>query len=239
MKKSIAVLSLSLASLLGLAACAPAVKAPVASRDSASASASASPSASPSAEDSQSASESPSASSESSSKPSSSASARETASGGSTDEGGAAKSRKLAMDLYKTYANSVSIAEGTRSVVKGENADGKTYILEKDKLAMVVGKNNEYIIFHQHDGNWSRLRPNGELELTYSDGAWVRVMPDGERIAVKASGNTNIAYHQGDVSEDIITSLKTPEVPAQVEGFASVPQKPVKPKKLGTVVGTK
>lgn len=239
MKKSIAVLSLSLASLLGLAACAPAVKAPVASRDSASASASASPSASPSAEDSQSASESPSASSESSSKPSSSASARETASGGSTDEGGAAESRKLAMDLYKTYANSVSIAEGTRSVVKGENADGKTYILEKDKLAMVVGKNNEYIIFHQHDGNWSRLRPNGELELTYSDGAWVRVMPDGERIAVKASGNTNIAYHQGDVSEDIITSLKTPEVPAQVEGFASVPQKPVKPKKLGTVVGTK
>lgn len=239
MKKSIAVLSLSLASLLGLAACAPAVKAPVASRDSASASASASPSASPSAEDSQSASESPSASSESSSKPSSSASAGETASSGSTDEDGAAKSRKLAMDLYKTYANSVSIAEGTRSVVKGENADGKTYILEKDKLAMVVGKNNEYIIFHQHDGNWSRLRPNGELELTYSDGAWVRVMPDGERIAVKASGNTNIAYHQGDVSEDIITSLKTPEVPAQVEGFASVPQKPVKPKKLGTVVGTK
>ena len=239
MKKSIAVLSLSLASLLGLAACAPAVKAPVASRDSASASASASPSASPSAEDSQSASESPSASSESSSKPSSSASAGETASNDSTEEDGAAKSRKLAMDLYKTYANSVSIAEGTRSVVKGENADGKTYILEKDKLAMVVGKNNEYIIFHQHDGNWSRLRPNGELELTYSDGAWVRVMPDGERIAVKASGNTNIAYHQGDVSEDIITSLKTPEVPAQVEGFASVPQKPVKPKKLGTVVGTK
>ena len=239
MKKSIAVLSLSLASLLGLAACAPAVKAPVASRDSASASASASPSASPSAEDSQSASESPSASSESSSKPSSSASARETASGGSTDEGGAAESRKLAMDLYKTYANSVSIAEGTRGVVKGENADGKTYTSERNKVTLVAGKDNEYIIRIKNDGSWSRLRPNGELELTYSDGAWVRVMPDGERIAVKASGNTNIAYHQGDVSEDIITSLKTPEVPAQVEGFASVPQKPVKPKKLGTVVGTK
>lgn len=136
---------------------------------------------------------------------------------------------------YETYYQKIAEAEKDPAVVKGENADGKTYILEKDKLAMVVGKNNEYIIFHQHDGNWSRMRPNGELELTYSDGAWVRVMPDGERIAVKASGNTNIAYHQGDVSEDIITSLKTPEVPAQVEGFASVPQKPVKPKKLGTV----
>ena len=150
MKKSIAVLSLSLASLLGLAACAPAVKAPVASRDSASASASASPSASPSAEDSQSASESPSASSESSSKPSSSASARETASGGSTDEGGAAESRKLAMDLYKTYANSVSIAEGTRSVVKGENADGKTYTSER---------------------NWIRIKPDGERIVVKGSGA--------------------------------------------------------------------
>lgn len=239
MKKSIAVLSLSLASLLGLAACAPAVKAPVASRDSASASASASPSASPSAEDSQSASESPSASSESSSKPSSSASARETASSDSTEEDGAAKSRKLAMDLYKTYANSVSIAEGTRGVVKGENADGKTYTSERNKVTLVAGKDNEYIIRIKNDGSWSRARANGEAELVDTDGSWIRIKPDGERIAVKASGNTNIAYHQGDVSEDIITSLKTPEVPAQVEGFASVPQKPVKPKKLGTVVGTK
>lgn len=140
---------------------------------------------------------------------------------------------------YETYYQKIADAEKDPSVVKGENADGKTYIMEKDKLAMVVGKNNEYIIFHQHDGNWSRLMPNGEVELTYSDGAWVRAMPDGERIAVKASGNTNIAYHQGEVSEDIITSLKTPKVPAQVEGFASVPKEPVKPKKLGTVVGTK
>lgn len=239
MKKSIAVLSLSLASLLGLAACAPAVEAPVASRDSASASASASPSASSSA--------SPSARSESSSspssKPTSSASGRATASSdttqGASSAVGADEMQYKARKHYETYYQKIAEAEKDPAVVKGENADGKTYILEKDKLAMVVGKNNEYIIFHQHDGNWSRLRPNGELELTYSDGAWVRVMPDGERIAVKASGNTNIAYHQGDVSEDIITSLKTPEVPAQVEGFASVPQKPVKPKKLGTVVGTK
>ena len=64
-------------------------------------------------------------------------------------------------------------------------------------------------------------------------------MPHGERIAVKASGNTNIAYHQGDVSEDIITSLKAPEDPYQMEDITSVHQKTVKPKKLGTVVGTK
>ena len=239
MKKSIAVLSLSLASLLGLAACAPAVKAPVASRDSASASASASPSASPSAEGSQSASESPSASSESSShsssNPSSSASARETASSGSTDEDGAAESRKSAMNLYKAYANSVSAAERAPSVVKGENADGKTYTSERNKVTLVAGKDNEYIIRIKDDGSWSRARANGEAELVNPDGSWIRIKPDGERITVKGSGYVYISYHQGDVPKDLLESLETPKLPAPVEGGVGVPKEPVKPTKISSV----
>lgn len=236
MKKSIAVLSLSLASLLGLAACAPAVKAPVASRDSASASASASPSASPSAEDSQSASESPSASSESSSKPSSSASAQETASSDSTEEDGAAKSRKAAMDLYKTYARSVAVAErATTGIVKGENADGKTYTSESSKVTLVAGKDNEYVIRIKNDGGWSRARANGEAELVNPDGSWIRIKPDGERIAVKGSGTVYISYHQGDVPKDLINTLETPKLPAPVEGGVGVPKEPVKPTKISSV----
>ena len=236
MKKSIAVLSLSLASLLGLAACAPAVKAPVASRDSASASASASPSASPSAEDSQSASESPSASSETSSKPSSSASAQETASSDSTEEDGAAKSRKSAMDLYKAYARSVAAAERARTgIVKGENADGKTYTSERNKVTLVAGKDNEYVIRIKDDGSWSRARANGEAELVNPDGSWVRIKPDGERIEVKGSGTVYIYYHQGDVPKDLINTLETPKLPAPVEGGVGVPKEPVKPTKISSV----
>lgn len=237
MKKSIAVLSLSLASLLGLAACAPAVKAPVASRDSASASASASPSASPSAEDSQSASESPSASSESSSKPSPSASARETASSDSTtDVDRAAESRKIAMDLYKAYARSVAAAERARTgIVKGENADGKTYTSERNKVTLVAGKDNEYVIRIKDDGSWSRARANGEAELVNPDGSWVRIKPDGERIEVKGSGTVYIYYHQGDVPKDLINTLETPKLPAPVEGGVGVPKEPVKPTKISSV----
>ena len=236
MKKSIAVLSLSLAGLLGLAACAPAVKAPVASRDSASASASASPSASPSAEDSQSASESPSASSESSSKPSSSASAQETASSDSTEEDGAAKSRKIAMDLYKAYARSVAAAERARTgIVRGENADGKTYTSERNKVTLVAGKDNEYVIRIKDDGSWSRARANGEAELVNPDGSWVRIKPDGERIEVKGSGTVYIYYHQGDVPKDLINTLETPKLPAPVEGGVGVPKEPVKPTKISSV----
>lgn len=223
MKKSIAVLSLSLASLLGLAACAPAVKAPVASRDSASASASASPSASPSA------------SSESSSKPSSSASARETASSNSTDGDGAAESRKSAMNLYNAYASSISAAERAPSVVKGENADGKTYTSERNKVTLVAGKDNEYIIRIKDDGSWSRARANGEAELVNTDGSWIRIKPDGERIAVRENGTVNISYHQGDVPKDLINTLEPPKLPVPVEGGVGVPKEPVKPTKISSV----
>ena len=235
MKKSIAVLSLSVASLLGLAACAPAVEAPVASRDSASASASASPSASSSA--------SPSARSESSSspssKPTSSASGRATASSdttqGASSAVGADEMQYKARKHYETYYQKIAEAEKDPAVVKGENADGKTYILEKDKLAMVVGKNNEYIIFHQHDDSWSRARANGEAELVDTDGSWIRIKPDGERIAVKGSGTVYISYHQGDVPKDLINTLETPKLPAPVEGGVGVPKEPVKPTKISSV----
>ena len=235
MKKSIAVLSLSLASLLGLAACAPSVKAPVASGGSASASASASPSASPSA--------SSESSSRPSYKPTSSASARETASSSSTEGSsslvGADEMKYNARKLYETYHQEITDSEKDPAVVKGENADGKTYIVDNGKAAFVGGKNNEYIILIENDGSWTRARADGEVDLMDTDGSWVTVKPDGERISVKANGTTNITYHQGDVPDDIITSLQTPKVPARVEGFASIPQKPVKPKKLGTIVGTK
>ena len=133
-----------------------------------------------------------------------------------------------ARKLYETYYQTIIDAEKNPAVVKGENADGKTYILEKGEDAFVAGKNNEYIILIGRDGSWTRAGANGEVDIMRTDGSWVTVKPDGERISVKANGTTNITYHQGDVPDDIITSLKTPKVPAQVEGFASIPPKTCK-----------
>lgn len=152
---------------------------------------------------------------------------------------GADEMKYNARKLYETYYQEITDSEKDPAVVKGENADGKTYIVDNGEAAFVGGKNNEYIILIENDGSWTRARADGEVDLMDTDGSWVTVKPDGERISVKANGTTNITYHQGDVPDDIITSLQTPKVPARVEGFASIPQKPVKPKKLGTIVGTK
>lgn len=140
------------------------------------------------------------------------------------------------MDLYKTYARSVAAAEGAPSVVvKGENADGVTYTSERNKVTLVAGKDNEYIIRIKDDGSWSRARANGEAELVNTDGSWIRIKPDGERIAVKGSGTVYISYHQGDVPKDLINTLETPKLPAPVEGGVGVPKEPVKPTKISSV----
>ena len=152
---------------------------------------------------------------------------------------GADEMKYNARKLYETYYQETTDAEKDPTVAKSENADGKTYIVDNGKAAFVAGKNKEYIILIENDGSWTRARADGEVDLMHTDGSWVTVKPDGERISVKANGTTNITYHQGDVPDDIITSLKPPKVPARVEGLASVPKEPVKPKKLGTIVGTK
>lgn len=139
------------------------------------------------------------------------------------------------MDLYKAYARSVPAAERDPSVVKGENADGKTYTSERNKVTLVAGKDNEYVIRIKDDGSWSRARANGEAELVNPDGSWIRIKPDGERIAVKGSGTVYISYHQGDVPKDLINTLETPKLPAPVEGGVGVPKEPMKPTKISSV----
>lgn len=139
------------------------------------------------------------------------------------------------MDLYKAYARSVAAAERARTgIVRGENADGKTYTSERNKVTLVAGKDNEYVIRIKDDGSWSRARANGEAELVNPDGSWVRIKPDGERIEVKGSGTVYIYYHQGDVPKDLINTLETPKLPAPVEGGVGVPKEPVKPTKISS-----
>lgn len=139
------------------------------------------------------------------------------------------------MNLYNAYASSISAAERAPSVVKGENADGKTYTSERNKVTLVAGKDNEYIIRIKDDGSWSRARANGEAELVNTDGSWIRIKPDGERIAVRENGTVNISYHQGDVPKDLLNTLEAPKLPVPVEGGVGVPKEPVKPTKISSV----
>lgn len=228
MKKSIAVLSLSLAGLLGLAACGSSPKNPDSSQ-SASSSASVSATASASANSSSSSSassESTSSSSSSSAKAesTSSSSAKSSTKGSETQASGSSANPALpngASDssygpkVYETYKEAVEEAKKDPSAKKTTNADGNVYAASDGSIAIVEAKNGNYIAV-QNDGSWLRVTPEGEAVTVDAKGSWALFKTNGEVAHVDENGATSIVNIKTfEVSTDY-QSLEVPKTPAPV-----------------------
>lgn len=243
MKKSIAVLSLSLAGLLGLAACGSSPKNPDSSQ-SASSSVSASATASASANSSSSSSASAKAESTSSSS-SASAKAESTSSasakGSETQASGSSANPAMpngATDssygpkVYQTYKEAVEEAKKDPSAKKTTNADGNVYTASDGSVAVVEAKNGNYIAI-KGDGSWLRVTPEGEVVTVDAKGSWGLFKANGEVAHVDENGATSIVNIKTfEVSTDY-QSLEVPKTPAQV-GDLPAPKTPVKPSSVAT-----
>lgn len=226
MKKSMAVLSLSLAATFGLAACSSNAKAPAESQ-SASASASASSSASANASTSTATSASASANPNSSS-----SSAKESGS----QKGGLSGASAIPTDatdssygpkVYEHYKEAVEEAKKDRSAKKTTNTEGNVYTASDGSIAVVEAKNGNYISI-ENDGSWVRVTPEGEVAAVTDKGGWVAVKPNGEVISVDENGAASIMnVKTSEISGDY-QSLELPKPPAPV-GDLPAPKSPVKP----------
>ena len=214
MKKSIAVLSLSLAATFGLAACGGNSGG---STSSPSASAGASASATASAPASASAKES-----ESQKSGLSGASSMPT---DPTDS-------NYGPQLYAHYKEAVEEAKKDRSAKKTTNTEGNVYTAPDGSIAVVEAKNGNYISIEK-DGSWVRVTPEGEVAAVTDKGGWVAVKPNGEVISVDENGAASIMnVKTSEVSGDY-QSLELPKPPAPV-GDLPAPKNPVKPTSLAT-----
>lgn len=246
MKKSIAVLSLSLAGLLGLAACGSSPKNPDSSQSATSSvSASATASASASASANSSSSSSASAKAESTSASSASAKAEFTSSasakGSETQASGSSANPAMpngATDssygpkVYQTYKEAVEEAKKDPSAKKTTNADGNVYTASDGSVAVVEAKNGNYIAI-KGDGSWLRVTPEGEVVTVDAKGSWGLFKANGEVAHVDENGATSIVNIKTfEVSTDY-QSLEVPKTPAQV-GDLPAPKTPVKPSSVAT-----
>lgn len=213
MKKSIAVLSLSLAATFGLAACSSNAKAPAESQ-STSSSASASATAG-----------------------SSSASAKESENQKSGLSGASAMptdptDSNYGPQLYAHYKEAVEEAKKDRSAKKTTNTEGNVYTASDGSIAVVEAKNGNYISI-ENDGSWVRVTPEGEVAAVTDKGGWVAVKPNGEVISVDENGAASIMnVKTSEVSGDY-QSLELPKPPAPV-GDLPAPKNPVKPTSMAT-----
>lgn len=226
MKKSMAVLSLSLAATFGLAACSSNAKAPAESQ-SASASASASSSASANASTSTATSASASANPNSSS-----SSAKESGS----QKGGLSGASSMPTDptdssygpkVYEHYKEIVEEAKKDYSTKRTTNTEGNVYADPDGSIAVVETQNGSYISI-ENDGSWVRVTPEGEVIAVTEKGGWAAVKPNGEIINVDENGAASIMNVKTSEISDDYQSVEVPKTPAPVGDFPA-PKKPVKP----------
>ena len=247
MKKSIAVLSLTIAGALGLVACGG-NSGGSNSGSSASASASASATASAPA----------STSAAATSKSTTSAAAETTKAETKTTQGtistpsGLPSEATEALKKGQESANQAASAGYTASkkaleqlkeqsgVKKVQTSDGTVYYT--DKLAAFESKDGA-IVSIQNNGVWTSIDSNGVTLVVSEDGSWIKTNPkDNLYTVVKADGTASVMNTKTFEQATDVSSIETPKAPARIDGFSGTAKTPVKPTKiadLSEVAGAK
>ena len=241
-KKSIAVLSLTIAGALGLAACGGN------SGSSASASASASATASAPA----------STSAAATSKSTTSAAAETTKAETKTTQGTISTPSGLPSEATEALKKGQESAEQATSagytaskkgldefkneagVKKAQTSDGTVYY--SDKLAAFESKDGA-IVTIQDNGVWTSIDSNGVTLVVSEDGSWIKTNPkDNLYTVVKADGTASVMNTKTFEQATDVSSIETPKAPARIDGFKGTAKTPVKPTKiadLSEVAGAK
>ena len=234
MKKSIVVLSLSLAATFGLAACGG-NSGGFTSSPSASASASASATASAPARTSAAA----------TSKSTTSAAAETTKAETKTSQGtisaptDASEALKKSEEsnqqatsaFYSAVKESLNEFKNEAGVKKVQTSDGTVYYT--DELAVFESKGGA-IISIQNNGVWTSMDSNGTTIVVKEDGSWIKTNPkDNLYTVVNADGTASVLNTKTFEQATDVSTIETPKAPGRIDGFSGTAKTPVKPTKIG------
>ena len=241
MKKSIAVLSLTIAGALGLAACGGNSGG---STSSPSASASASASATASATASAPASTSAAATSASTTSVAAETTKAETKttqgtistpSGLPSEASEALKkseesNQQATSALYSASKESLNEFKEDPGVKKVQTSDGTVYY--NDEVAAFESKDGAIVII-QNTGAWSSFDSNGGTIVVKEDGSWIKTNPeDNLYTAVRADGAAAVLNTKTLEQATDLSTIDIPKAPGPVDGFRGTAKTPAKPTKV-------
>ena len=226
MKKSIAVLSLTIAGALGLAACGG--NSGTSSNSSASASASASATASAPA--------SISAAAETTKAETKTTQGTISAPSGLPSEATEAlkkseeSNQQATSALYSASKESLNEFKEDPSVKKVQTSDGTVYYT--DKLAAFESKDGA-IVSIKNTGAWSSFDSNGGTIVVDEDGSWIKTNPeDNLYTAVRADGAAAVMNTKTLEQATDLSTIDIPKAPARIDGFRGTAKTPAKPTKV-------
>ena len=231
-KKSIAVLSLTIAGALGLAACGGNSGGSTSS-PSASASASASATASATA----SAPASTSAAAETTKAETKTTQGTISAPSGLPSEAtealkkGQESANQAASAGYTASKKALEQLKDESDVKKVQTSDGTVYYT--DKFAAFESKDGA-IVSIQNNGVWTSIDSNGTTIVVSEDGSWIKTNPkDNLYTVVKADGTASVLNTKTFEKATDVSSIETPKAPGRIDGFSGTAKTPVKPTKIG------
>ena len=241
MKKSIAVLSLTIAGALGLAACGG-------NSGGSTSSPSASASASASATASATASAPASTSAAATSKSTASAAAETTKAETKTTQGTISTPSGLPSEasealkkseesnqqatsaLYSASKESLNEFKEDPGVKKVQTSDGTVYY--NDEVAAFESKDGAIVII-QNTGAWSSFDSNGGTIVVQEDGSWIKTNPeDSLYTAVRADGAAAVLNTKTLEQATDLSTIDIPKAPGPVDGFRGTAKTPAKPTKV-------
>ena len=251
MKKSIAVLSLTIAGALGLAACGgnSGTNSNSSASASASASATASATASAPASTSAAATSKSTASAAATSKSTASAAAETTKAETKTTQGtistpsglpseatealkkGQESADQAASAGYTASKRALEQLKNEAGVKKAQTSDGTVYYT--DKFAAFESKDGA-IISIQNNGVWTSMDSNGTTIVVKEDGSWIKTNPkDNLYTVVNADGTASVLNTKTFEQATDVSTIETPKAPGRIDGFSGTAKTPVKPTKIG------
>ena len=218
MKKSIAVLSLTIAGALGLAACGG--NSGTNSSPSASATASASTSAA----------------AETTKAETKTTQGTISAPSGLPSEATEAlkkseeSNQQATSALYSASKESLNEFKEDPSVKKVQTSDGTVYYT--DKLAAFESKDGAIVII-KNTGAWSSFDSNGGTIVVDEDGSWIKTNPeDNLYTAVRADGAAAVMNTKTLEQATDLSTIDIPKAPARIDGFRGTAKTPAKPTKV-------
>ena len=229
MKKSIAVLSLSLAATFGLAACGGNSGGSTSS-PSASAGASASATASAPASTTSAAAETTKAETKTTQGTISAPSALPSEASEALKKS-EESNQQATSALYRASKESLNEFKEDPGVKKVQTSDGTVYY--NDKVAAFESKDGAIVII-QNTGAWSSFDSNGGTIVVQEDGSWIKTNPeDSLYTAVRADGAAAVLNTKTLEQATDLSTIETPKAPGRIDGFSGTAKTPVKPTKIG------
>ena len=221
MKKSIAVLTLTIAGALGLVACGG----NSGTNSSPSASASASASASTSA-----AAETTKAEIKTTQGTISAPSALPSEASDALKKGQESAQQATAT-LYSVIKESLNEFKNESDVKKVQISDGAVYY--NDEVAAFESKDGTIVII-KNTGAWSSFDSNGGTIVVDEDSSWIKTNPeDNLYTAVRADGTAAVLNTKTLEQTTDLSTIDIPKAPARIDGFRGTAKTPAKPTKIG------